>query len=271
MNKIISIVNQKGGVGKTTTAVNLATGLAAVGFRVLLVDVDPQGNATTGVGIEEERRTKNIYRVLSGLSDMEASICNTLVPNLFIVPSIVDLAAAELDLASFQDKEMRLKKALSRVSKRYDFVIVDCPPSLGMITINALTASDSLIIPLQCEFYSLEGLAHLLNTVELIKRRLNPKLAIDGLLLTMVDKRNRLTAAVETEVRDMFGDLVYDSMIPRNIKLSEAPSHGKPAILYDTKCLGSVAYMMLVKELIEKFRANDNREKENEQKQKSTG
>ncbi len=268
MGKIICIANQKGGVGKTTTAINLATATAAVGRNTLLVDLDPQGNASTGLGIENEDRISTIYDVLvSDLSAKEGTI-KTSIPKLEIIASTIDLAAAEVELYEFKNKETILKNKLSMVTDGYDFIIIDCPPSLGLLTINALTAANSVIIPLQCEFFALEGLAYLINTINLIKRSLNPSLRIEGILLTMMDRRNNLSVLVEKDVRDTFKDVVYQTVIPRNIKLSEAPSHGKPALIYDTKCVGSAAYIMLAKELLNKNIINDN-EIEDEQRKKS--
>lgn len=250
--KVISVANQKGGVGKTTTSINLATALAAIGKQVLLIDLDPQGNASTGVGIEQEMRAKSIYNVLLGIEEIDAAILNTLVPGLYVLPATVDLAAAEIELMEFQNREFILKNAIKILEQKLDFVIIDCPPSLGLLTINALVASNTILIPLQCEFFALEGLAHLLNTISLIKKALNPSLSIEGILLTMTDRRSNLTVAVENDVRETFGDLVFKNVIPRNVKLSEAPSHGKPALIYDTKCVGSLAYIGVAKELIKR-------------------
>ena len=252
MARILSIVNQKGGVGKTTTAVNIATALAAVGKKVLLIDFDPQGNASTGLGIEPSRRKITSYHVLIDGSLADAAALPTEIPKLFIVPSNIDLSAAEIELVNMSRREYRLKESLSHANLDYDYVIIDCPPSLGLVTLNALTASDSVIIPLQCEFYALEGLSHLLKTVKLIQKKLNPSLTIHGVILTMYDKRNKLTEHVERDVRAFLGDDVYQTVIPRNVRISEAPSHGKPAIVYDMKCAGSEAYLKLAKELIKR-------------------
>jgi len=249
---VIAIVNQKGGVGKTTTATNLATALAATNLRTLLIDFDPQGNASTGLGIYQEQRRKTIYDVIiNDLSIAEATV-PTAIPNLSIVAATVDLSAAEIEVITMENREFILKKKLEEVRQLYDYVIIDCPPSLGLLTVNALTAANSLIIPLQCEFFALEGLSHLLKTVEMVKQNLNRSLTIKGILLTMYDKRNRLTEQVETDVRGYLGTLVFNTVIPRNVRISEAPSHGKPALIYDLKCSGSVAYLHLVREMIGK-------------------
>ncbi len=250
--KIISMANQKGGVGKTTTSVNLATALAATEKKVLLIDYDPQGNASTGLGIDAKKRTVNIYDVMTGQVDVRDAIISTEVPYLKLVSSTVDLAAAEIELVNIEEREYILKKQLGNIQNDFDYVIIDCPPSLGILTINALVASHSVIIPLQCEFYALEGLSHLIKSINRIKKRLNPNLKLDGVVLTMYDKRNKLTAQIEADVRQYFGGDVFETVIPRNIKISEAPSHGKPAIIYDHKCIGSLAYMHLAKELLER-------------------
>ncbi len=251
MTRIISIVNQKGGVGKTTTAVNLATALAAIGQKTLVIDLDPQGNASTGLGIGHAKRHTSSYHLLIGSASIEEATVQTIIPNLSIVPSNIDLSAAEIELVNQVARESRLKETI-RASIEYDYVIIDCPPSLGLVTMNALVAAQSVFIPLQCEFYALEGLSHLLKTIQLIQRRLNPELDICGVVLTMYDKRNKLTEHIEADVRGFLKDKVFKTVIPRNVRLSEAPSHGKPAIIYDMSCSGSRAYIALAKELIKR-------------------
>lgn len=250
--KIVSVVNQKGGVGKTTTAINLATAFAAVKRKVLIIDMDPQGNASTGLGLEQEYRDNTIYEVISTDLNSGDAIYETIVPNLHIMPSTVDLSAAELDIADIKKREYILQNKLKDIKNLYDYIFIDCPPSLGLLTINALTASDSILIPLQCEFFALEGLSHLLSSVELVKQNINSKLRIDGVVLTMYDRRNNLTSQIEDDVRECLGEMVYNTVIPRNVKLSEAPSHGIPAIMYDQHCAGSDAYLKLAKEMIKR-------------------
>ncbi len=249
MSQIIAITNQKGGVGKTTTAVNLSSSLAERGFRVLVVDLDPQGNATTALGVDKHAVEKQTYHVLMA----DEPIANVAQPaeidGLFVVPAGIDLTGAELELVSVMARERRLQDALRTVDGEYDFVLIDCPPSLGLLTINALTAADSLIVPLQCEYYALEGLSSLLNTVDLVKRSLNPRLRLAGILLTMFDKRNRLSFQVESDVRRHFGELVYATVIPRNVRLSESPSFGKPVMLHAYGCSGAQAYRRLADEI----------------------
>ena len=252
--KIIAIVNQKGGVGKTTTASNLSTALAATGKKVLVIDFDPQGNASTGFGIAIEKRKNTIYDVLNRNATIVETIISTEIENLYIVPSTVDLAAVEIDLLDQESREYILKEILSKIKSQFHYIIIDCPPSLGLLTINSLVAADSMIIPLQCEFFALEGLSHLLKTASLVQKKLNPHLVIEGVILTMYDKRNKLTEHIENDVRKCLGNLVYETVIPRNIRISEAPSHGKPAILYDLKCSGSIAYVMLLKSCSEESR-----------------
>lgn len=251
MTKIISIANQKGGVGKTTTTINLATSLSAVNRRVLLVDADPQGNASTGMGIEYNNRSPNLYDIISsGIFD-ESALKKTIVPNLDIITANTNLAASEIELANVERREFVISNILSKI-KNYDYILIDCPPALGLLTINSLVASNSIIVPLQSEFFALEGISSLMNSVQLIKENYNPGLEVEGILLTMVDKRNSLSSLVEKDVREHFGDTVYETTIPRNVKISEAPSHGKPAILYDVNCSGSMAYISLAREIINK-------------------
>jgi len=248
--RVLAVVNQKGGVGKTTTAINLATAMAAVHKKVLVIDFDPQGNASTGLGIPRQARNLTSYEVLlAGRSIAEATV-TTLVPHLSIVPASVDLSGAEVELVELERREYRLREALRRSHLDYDYVLIDCPPSLGLLTLNALVAADSVLVPLQCEFYALEGLSHLIRTVERVKRHLNPTLEIQGVVLTMFDKRNNLSDLVAADVRDHFGGKVYDTVIPRNVRVSEAPSHGKPVLLYDLRCPGAQAYVHLAGEVL---------------------
>jgi chromosome partitioning protein len=248
--KIISVVNQKGGVGKTTTAVNLATIFAVMNKRVLLIDLDSQGNSSSGLGLKQEQREITSYHLFSGSSSIDQAIYSTEIPNLSIITSNMNLAVAEIELLDKEDHEVILKNLLSSIIEQYDYIIVDCPPSLNLLTLNALVASDEVIIPMLCDFYSLEGLSHLLKTIEKVEKRLNPKIKIGGILFTMYDKRNRLTEQVEKDVRSCLGKMVYNTTIPRNVRVSEAPSHGKSVIIYDHKCSGSLAYIELAKEII---------------------
>ncbi|MCB5897911.1 MULTISPECIES: sporulation initiation inhibitor protein Soj [Bacillus cereus group] len=250
MGKIIAIANQKGGVGKTTTSVNLGAGLAQVGKKVLLVDIDAQGNATTGVGIEKSELDQCIYNVLVEDADVQGVIQKTATENLDVLPATIQLAGAEIELVPTISREVRLQRALQLVRDEYDYIIIDCPPSLGLLTINALTAADSVIIPVQCEYYALEGLSQLLNTVRLVQKHLNKNLAIQGVLLTMLDARTNLGIQVIDEVKKYFRDKVYRSIIPRNVRLSEAPSHGKPIMQYDAKSRGAEVYIDLAEEVI---------------------
>lgn len=248
--RVIAIANQKGGVGKTTTAINLATALAACEKRVLMLDLDPQGNASTGLGIDTAARANGIYPVIVEGADLAERVIGTLVPGMFICPAGVELSAAEIELIDLPRREFRLKDALASVVEHYDFVIVDCPPALGLLTLNALVGADAVIVPLQTEFYALEGLSHLIRTVERVKQGLNPKLELQGIVLTMYDRRNNLCRLVAEDVRAHFGARVYNSVIPRNVRVSEAPSHGKPALLYDLRCPGSRSYIRLAGEVL---------------------
>ncbi|MGC6536541.1 MAG: ParA family protein [Candidatus Puniceispirillaceae bacterium] len=250
MTKILAVTNQKGGVGKTTTSVNLSTALAACGHSVLLVDFDPQGNASTGLGVTETDRERNSYRLIAGQVSLQDAICATLVPQLHIVPTTMDLSAAEIELSELDRREHRLADALQGARGHYDFVIIDCPPSLGLLTVNALSAADNAIVPLQCEFYALEGLSQLVRTINVVKQSFNPDLSIQGIVLTMYDSRNKLSEMVSHDVRDYFGDLVYQTVIPRNVRISEAPSFGKPVLMYDIKSTGAQAYAALAAELL---------------------
>jgi chromosome partitioning protein len=251
--RILAVANQKGGVGKTTTAINLGTALAAVGETVLIIDLDPQGNASTGLGIARRPGQKSTYHVLIGEAALDGVILESGIPRLHCAPSTMDLLGAELELASFERKTYRLAdaiKAMAASGRSYSYILVDCPPSLNLLTINSLSAADAVLVPLQCEFFALEGLSQLLKTVERVKSTLNPRLSIQGVVLTMFDKRNSLSEQVAEDVRSVLGDKVYQTVIPRNVRVSEAPSHGKPVLLYDNGCMGAQAYIRLASEVI---------------------
>lgn len=250
--KIFAVVNQKGGVGKTTTAVNLSTIFALLKKRVLFIDADPQGNASTGFGIEQSQRQKTTYDVLINECKISDAIMPTAISGLKILTTNVDLSACEVELVEFKEREYQLKKAISEIEEDYDYIFIDCPPSLGILTINALTASTSVLIPMQCEFFALEGLSHLLTTLELVKDNLNPKLNISGIILTMRDKRNKLTEQVESDVREFLADKVFNNSIPRNVRLSEAPSHGLPGVIYDKNSSGAQSYIALAREILKR-------------------
>ena len=254
MPRILAIANQKGGVGKTTTTVNVATAMAAAGKKVLVIDLDPQGNASTSLGIDKKGSMPSSYDVLLGNRRLTDAVVWTEIPGFSIVPSSPDLAAAEIELVDVEKREFALKKAISKEAVNYDYILIDCPPSLSLITVNALVASDAVIVPLQCEFLALEGISDLIRNINTIKKNFNPGLVLQGVVLTMYDKRNNLTQMVEDDVRNFFGKKVYDTVIPRNVRISEAPSHGKPVLLYDFKCPGSQAYIGLTKEVLKRER-----------------
>ena len=257
--RVLALANQKGGVGKTTTAINLGTALAAIGENVLVVDLDPQGNASTGLGIDRKSRRRSTYDVLTREVAIRDAILETAVPRLHIVPSTMDLSGFELELAQQHDRAYRLRDALTTLnsaesSTQYSYVLVDCPPSLNLVTVNAMAAANAILVPLQCEFFALEGLSQLLKTVEQVRTSLNPGLTIHGIVLTMYDARNNLSGQVVADVRSFMGEKVYQTMIPRNVRVSEAPSYGKPVLLYDLKCVGSQAYLRLASEIIQRER-----------------
>jgi chromosome partitioning protein len=256
--RVLVLANQKGGVGKTTTAINLGTALAAIGERALILDLDPQGNASTGLGIDRKTRIASTYDVLMGERSLAEVVMPTAVPRLYIAPSTMDLLGVELEIAGDADRSYKLKNALKTFfahnagEEAISYVLIDCPPSLNLLTINALAASDAVVVPLQCEFFALEGLSQLLKTVDQVRRSLNPALAIHGIVLTMYDPRNSFASQVVADVRKFMGEKVYDTVIPRNVRVSEAPSHGKPVLLYDLKCAGSQAYLKLASEVIQR-------------------
>ncbi len=258
--RILALANQKGGVGKTTTAINLGTALAAIGERVLIVDLDPQGNASTGLGIDRRSRSCSTYDVLIGEAPLRDAVVATAVPRLHIAASTMDLSGLELELGSTRDRAFRLRDAIAALNTNaspdtdYTYVLIDCPPSLNLLTVNAMAASDAILVPLQCEFFALEGLSQLLQTVEQVRSTLNPNLSIHGIVLTMFDSRNNLSNQVVADVRQFMGSKVYNTMIPRNVRISEAPSYGKPVLVYDLKCVGSDAYLKLATEVIQRER-----------------
>ncbi|ESQ90554.1 chromosome partitioning protein ParA [Asticcacaulis sp. AC460] len=250
--RVLAIANQKGGVGKTTTAINLGTALAAIGMRVLLVDLDPQGNASTGLGVPKVDRESSLYDVIVDQRPIGEAAVKTSVPGLSLLPSDPDLSGVEIELGHAERRSYRLRDALQGLGDKpvYDYVLIDCPPSLNLLTVNAMSAADAVLVPLQCEFFALEGLSQLMRTIDLVRGSLNPRLNLQGIVLTMFDKRNALSGHVEKDVRQHFGHLVYDTVIPRNVRVSEAPSFGKPALIYDVRCSGSQAYIKLAKELV---------------------
>ncbi|MBB6308717.1 ParA family protein [Xanthobacter tagetidis] len=258
--RVLALANQKGGVGKTTTAINLGTALAAIGESVLVVDLDPQGNASTGLGIDRRARNLSTYDVLVGEATLRETVMETGVPALHVAPATLDLSGVELEIASARDRAFRLRAALEALAAdttgpSYSYVLIDCPPSLSLLTVNAMAAADAILVPLQCEFFALEGLSQLLKTVEQVRTGLNPNLTIHGIVLTMYDARNNLSDQVVQDVRQFMGDKVYETVIPRNVRVSEAPSYGKPVLLYDLKCVGSQAYLRLASEVIQRERA----------------
>ena len=250
LGRVVAIANQKGGVGKTTTAINLGTALAACGKTVLLIDIDPQGNASTGLGIQSAARRVTSYDLILGEAKLADAVLRTQIPGFALVPSVVDLSAAEVELVERPRREYRLKDALAAADKDYDYVLIDCPPSLGLLTVNALVAARAVLVPLQCEFFALEGLSLLLRTVDRVRRSFNSEIEVQGVLLTMFDRRNNLAQQVATDVRSFLGKRVYDTVIPRNVRVSEAPSHGMPVLLYDFRCPGAQAYVQLAGEVL---------------------
>jgi chromosome partitioning protein len=252
--RIIAIANQKGGVGKTTTAINLGTALAACGKAVLVIDLDPQGNASTGLGVTAQDRRVSSYDVLVESLPLADALTATAIPGLALIPASIDLSGAEIELVQHERREYRLSEAIAAIDKRWDYVLIDCPPALNLLTLNALVAADAVLVPLQCEFYALEGLSHLLKTIERVRRNLNTRLEIQGVVLTMYDRRNNLCELVAADVRGHFGDKVYDTVIPRNVRVSEAPSHGKPVLLYDVRSTGAQAYIHLAGEVLRRER-----------------
>lgn len=259
---IIAVANQKGGVGKTTTAINLATAMAACGKRVLVIDLDAQGNASTGLGLDINLNPLGTYQVLTEDLPISHAIHETEIPGLWVMPSSIDLSGAELELANLPQREFRLKNALRDYIADLDFIFIDCPPALSLLTVNALAGATSILIPLQCEYYALEGLSRLMRTIKMIQARFNPDLTLFGIVLTMYDRRNNLTNQVERDVRGHFGEKVFDSVIPRNVKISEAPSHGKPILLYDYQCVGSRAYLDLAREVLARASLETNQQKQ---------
>jgi chromosome partitioning protein len=250
IGRVVAIANQKGGVGKTTTAINLGTALAACKKTILLIDLDPQGNASTGLGIQHADRSVTTYDVILGDAKLADAVVKTQIPGFDLVPSVVDLSAAEVELVEQKRREFALKETLSGLDRDYDYILIDCPPSLGLLTVNAMVAAHSVLVPLQCEFFALEGLSLLLRSIERVRRNLNPALEVDGVLLTMFDKRNNLAQQVATDVRSFLGRRVFETIVPRNVRVSEAPSHGLPVLLYDFRCAGSQAYVHLAGEVL---------------------
>lgn len=255
MGKVIAVFNQKGGVGKTTSNVNISAGLAEQGYKVLTIDIDPQGNTTSGLGVQKNELEKTIYDVLLGEMNMDDIKTKTPMKNLELIPSNMDLAGAEIELLDIKEREYLLKNAINETRKNYDYIFIDCPPAVNILTLNALTAADSVIVPIQCEYYALEGLTHLISTIKLVQKKLNPNLYIDGIIFTMYDARTNLSLQVVEEVKKYFSKEIYTTLIPRNVRLGEAPSHGLPIMIYDEKSKGSESYRMLVEEILERKEA----------------